>query len=77
MLITRKKGFSISNRMRQRGTNPARWAREKGHSHRTVNEVLYSGMGGKRGGPKTAAIIADLVKDGYIREPQKAASNDN
>jgi hypothetical protein len=43
-----------------------RWALDHGHNVRTTNEVLYSGMGEKRGGEKTGAIIQDLIDEGYI-----------
>lgn len=64
--MERAEGFRVAARMRERGTNPMRWALDHGHNVRSVNDYLYKGMGSKRGGEKTQAIEQDLIAQGYF-----------
>jgi len=61
-------GKKIAVEMKKRETGPVSWAKENGFHRRTVNEVLYHGLGSKRGGRATQAIFAKLIEDGYIDE---------
>ena len=73
-------GGKIAVEMKRRGTGPKLWARSRGHSPRTVNQLLHHGLGSVRGGEKTNAVFADLIREGYIDEshefvePQAQAS---
>lgn len=78
--MTRATGEKVAAEMRRRGTGPTLWAHSRGHHRRTVNQVLYHGLGQVRGGPKTDAVFADLIKEKFISkkhefvEPVNAAS---
>ncbi len=64
--MTPQVGRLVSIEMKKRFTGPSEWAKKYGFSRRTVNDVLHRGLGSYSGGPKTKAIIDQLIRDEYI-----------
>lgn len=64
--MQKNQGIKVVSRMRSKGFTLAGWCRANGFNRRTVNDILFAGLGSIRGGKKHDEIISALKRDAFI-----------
>ena len=67
--MKREIGQKIAERMRAKGFTLVGWARANGYNRRTVNDLLYIGLGTKRG-KVSRNILNEMKQSGFVTEEE-------
>jgi gp16 family phage-associated protein len=64
--MTKDEGKQVAERIFAKGYTITGWAKANKFNRRTVNDVLYGGLGGRTVSPVSDSIVAALVRDGFM-----------
>lgn len=63
--MTKNEGKQVAEKIFAKGYTITGWARANKFCRRTVNDVLYGGLGGRTKSPVSDQIVEALTRDGF------------